>query len=123
MKFLSMLKGEEVKIDNSITGEDLVLASVQKDRMIIEAVNYAAPRDVNLTTSNLRKAFPGSNKLRIVKYLIDSKHSNYLDNPGYQGDIEKTGDTQIITQNGRLTLKQENLEKNGLVLWEVIQTN
>jgi len=111
-----------VKIDNSITGEDLVLASVQKDRMIIEAVNYTDPRNVKLTLGNLGKAFPGSNKLRIVKYLIDSKHSNCLNNPGYQGDIEKIGDTKIITHNGQFTLKHENLEKNGLVLWEVIQT-
>jgi hypothetical protein len=121
MKFLSMLKGKEVQVENTITGKDLVLATVQKDRFIIEAINYEEIRNVKLTVRNLNKAFPGSKKLRVIKYLIDSKHSNWLDNPEYQGDIEKVEDNEIALTNSRVTLKQDNLEKNGLVLWELIQ--
>jgi len=122
MKFLSMLNGKEVRVENTITGKDLVLASVKKERFIIEAVNYEDTRNVILTISNLHKVFHGSDRLRVVKYLIDSRHSNWLDNPEYQGDIEKVEDTEIALTNGLVILKQDNLEKNGLVLWELIQT-
>jgi hypothetical protein len=120
MKFLSMLQGQEVRVDNAITGEDLVLASVQKKKFVIEAVNYAAPRGVNLTISNLGKVFPGSGRLHMVKYLIDSKHSNCLSVPEYKGDVEKVTDEIITMDHGKVTLRHESLEKNGLVLWEVI---
>jgi len=123
MQFLTMHKGQEIKVDNSIDNDEIVLASVQKSKVVIEAVNYADPRAVKLTIQNLQKIFPDlkNGKLHVVKYLIDSHHSNCLTNPEYKGGIEKVEDLWLKTKKGQIELKQEKLEKNGLVLWELIQ--
>ncbi|MCE5345563.1 MAG: hypothetical protein LLG13_04630 [Bacteroidales bacterium] len=121
MQFLTMLKGQEIQVNNSIDNEDIVLASAQKSKVVIEAINYADPRAVNLTIQNLGKVFPEvkNGKLHVVKYLIDSNHSNCLTNPEYKGGIEKIEDSWVKTKKGQIELKQEKLEKNGLVLWEL----
>ena len=120
MQFLSMHNGQEIKVDNSIDNEDIVLASAQKSRVVIEAVNYTGSRSVTLKIQNLIKIFPElkNGKVHVVKYLIDSSHSNCLNNPEYKGGIEKVEDLWVNTKKGQIELKQEKLEKNGLVLWE-----
>jgi len=122
VKFLSMLKGKEIQIDNSIDRKDLVLASFEKDRLVVETINYGDNRDVTLDVTKLKSVFSGfkNGKLHVVKYLIDSTHSNCLAKPDYKGGIEKIEDSWIDAGNGKIILKHNGLEKNGLVLWQVI---
>jgi hypothetical protein len=119
VKFLGMHKGDEIQVENNIKGMDLVLASIQDDRVILEAINYAAPRNIVLAVSGLRKAFPDARKIKVVKYLIDSTHSNRLANPGFPGGIEKIGDETMNIGKKPLALSHEMLERNGLILWEL----
>jgi hypothetical protein len=74
-----------------------------------------------LNIENIAEVFKeiGKNKAYVMKYLIDSKHSNCLTNPEYPGGIEIVEDSWIEIRNGELGLKHEGLEKNGLVLWEI----
>lgn len=122
MKMLSMHKGREIQVDNSISQDNLVLASCKKNRVVVEAVNYDEKRDLDLNVNHLGSAFAGlkDGKLHIVKYLIDTSHSNCLLNADYPGGIEIVEDSWIEIRNGELGLKHEGLEKNGLVLWEII---
>jgi hypothetical protein len=121
MKMLSMHKGKEIQVDNSISRDNLVLASYEKNNLVVEAVNYGEPRDVILSVKNLNDVFPGSKsgKLHLKKYLIDSKHSNCLTNPDYKGGIEQVEDHWISIAGSVLTLKHDALEENGIVLWEI----
>jgi hypothetical protein len=121
VKFMSMLKGQEIQMDNSMDGDDLVLSACEKNSLVVEAVNYGDPRDVILSVKNLKDVFPGSKsgKLHLKKYLIDSKHSNCLTNPAYKGGIEQVEDRWISIAGSVLTLKHDALEENGIVLWEI----
>lgn len=121
MEMLSMHKGREIKVDNSINSSDLVIASVQKDKIIVQAINYGDPRDVKLSLSNICKIFPEckNGKMKIVKYLIDSSHSNCLTKPEYQGGLEKIDEYMIDITGNANVLEHEDLEKGGLVLWEI----
>jgi hypothetical protein len=122
VKFLSMLKGKEISVENSIGANDLVLASCEKNRLVIEAINYGEPCDVKLNIENIAEVFKGvkKNKIHLVKYLIDSKHSNCLTNPEYQGGIEKVGEQKLEIKGGNAMLEHNKLEKNGIVLWEIL---
>lgn len=122
MKMLSMHKGREIKVDNSVESNDLVIASVQKNKIIVQAINYDVPKDVKLSLKNICKIFPElkNGKMKVVKYLIDSSHSNCLTNPEYLGGLEKIGEYVIdITDNANV-FEHKGLETNGLVLWEVL---
>ena len=121
MKMLSMHKGNEIQVDNFISRDNLVLASYKKNSLVVEAVNYGNQRDVILSVKNLKDVFPSSKsgKLRLKKYLIDSKRSNCLTNPDYKGGIEQVEDRWVNITGSRLTLKHDALEENGLVLWEI----
>lgn len=122
MKFLSMhKKGREVLVDNSVESNDIVLVSVQKDRILVEAVNYSSPRDVDLTIQQTGKIFPVAEQgtFGVRKYLTDSHHSNCLANPEYPGGIQKIEEYTLNGSHGEIRLHHDSLEKNGLVLWEV----
>lgn len=121
MKMLSMHKGREIKVDNSIDSSDLVIASVQKDKIIVQAINYEATRDVKLSLNNISKLFPElkNRKMKVVKYLIDSNHSNCLTKPEYTGGLEKVDEYMLDISNNANVFEHKGLEKNGLVLWEV----
>lgn len=123
MKFLSMHKGgREIEVENSISEEDLVLASVHKDKIIIQAINYYDTRkNVRLTIQNVNEIFPEreAGKMKVTKYLIDSSHSNPLTKPEYAGGIEKVEDVRININDNDIILNHQKLEENGLVLWEI----
>lgn len=124
VKFLSMLKGDEISIENSIEGNDFVLATFDKNKLVVEAINYDTAQNVNLSVDNLQKIFPNlqNGKLHIQKYLIDSEHSNCLTNSDYPGGIEKIEDIEISPKKGKMELSHLSLEKNGLVLWEIMKS-
>lgn len=121
MKMLSMHKGSEIQVDNSISKDNLVLVSYEKNRLVVETINYGDNRDVTLDITKLKSVFSGfkNGKLHVLKYLVDSTHSNCLMNPDYAGGIEKIEDSWVDAGNGKIVLKHEELEKNGLVLWEI----
>lgn len=123
VKMLSMHKGREIKVENSLDSDDLVLASVQKDRLVVQVINYASPRDVKISLSNIWKLFPevkSRGQMQVFKYLIDSKHSNCLTVSGYPGGLEKAGEYRLETMGNDTVLDHKGLEENGLVLWEII---
>jgi hypothetical protein len=123
MKMLDMHKGREIKVDNSVESNDLVIASVQKDKIIVEAINYDEPKDVKLSLTNICKVFPElkNGKIKVVKYLIDSSHSNCLTKPEYAGGLEKVDEYVIDVNDKPNVFEHKGLEKYGLVLWEVIK--
>jgi hypothetical protein len=98
------------------------LASCEKNRLVIEAIHYGEPGDVKLNIENIAGVFNRvkKNKVRLVKYLIDSKHSNCLTNPEYPGGIEKVEEYELDIRSGNMVLKHNKLEKNGIVLWEIL---
>jgi len=122
MKLLSMHKPWEIAVDNAVADDRLVLASVGRDGLVVEAVNYGEPRDVRVRVEKLPEVFSalGDGKLRVVKYLIDEAHGNRIAEPDYPGGIEKVGDSPMPPEAGSLTLTHPALAKHGLVLWQLI---
>ncbi len=122
MKLLSMHKDWEIAVDNDVANDHIVLASVQHDGLVVEAINYGEPRDVRLQIDKLSQVFSalGDGKVRIVKYLIDEEHSNCVADPDYPGGLEQVGDCRMQPQGGSLTLTHPQLAKHGIVLWKVV---
>lgn len=123
MKFLSMLKGKEIEVSNVIDGKDLVIATTEKNRVVIEVINYSGSRDVHVKIQNLNKIFPGfkKGKLKLKKFLIDSKHNNYLMDSSNTKGVEDGEEMAVSLKNGELILEHQKLEENGIVLWELVQ--
>lgn len=120
MKLLSMHKGQEVFVENSIDQNDLVLASVRQDTLIIEAANYGDQRSVAISLHHLNDKL-GDGKISVNKYVIDSKYSNHLTNPKFTGGIEKVEEYEVnISNEQEVVINHSNLENNGIVLWEFI---
>lgn len=123
MKMLSIHKGREIRVNNSVESNDLVIASVQKDKIIVQAINYDAPKDVKLSLNNICKIFPElkNGNMKVVKYLIDSSHSNCLTKPEYAGGLEKVDEYVIDVNDSANVFEHKGLEKYGLVLWEIVK--
>ncbi len=121
MRFLRMHKDWEITVDNDLDNNHIVLASVANDGLVVEAVNYGEPRDVNVKVDKLPAVFTvlGNEKVTVTEYLIDQKHSNCVDNPNHPGGIDKVAEQQVQPVDGTLTLSHKNLAKHGLVLWVV----
>lgn len=121
MKALSLHNGSEIRVNNNIEDNDLVLVSASENRIVVQAINFGSQKNVKLALSNIYKIIPQkkTGRLKAVKYLIDSKHSNCLTNPNFAGGLEKTEETLLEVNGGNATLEHSELEKNGLVLWEI----
>ena len=121
MKMLSMHKGREIQVDNSIGRDNLVLASVQKNKIVVQAINLGPQRNVEITLQNITGSFPelAPKKVKVVKYLIDSNHSNCLAKPEYTGGLEKIEDFIMDFTGNETVFRHQALEENGLVLWEI----
>lgn len=124
MKALSLHNGQEIRVNNNIEDNDLVLVSASENRIVVQAINFGSQMNVRLTLSNIYKKFPQTEtgRLKVVKYLIDSKHSNCLTNPKFPGGLEKIEESLLEVNGGNATLEHSELEKNGLVLWEILNT-
>ena len=111
MKLLSMHGKWEIAVDNRIDADQIVLASVQNDRLVVEAVNYGEPRDVRLRIEELPKVFSalGDGKVRIVKHLIDREHSNGVTHPDYYGGIQKVDECSVVPRDGAIVLEHAGL--------------
>ena len=121
MRLLSMHKDWEVAVDNDLANDEIVLASVANDGLVVEAVNYGEPRDVSLQIDKLPAVFTalGNGKMKVTEYLIDEEHSNCVAKPEYHGGIEKIAEYEAQPVDGTITLKHSKLAKNGLLLWVV----
>ena len=121
MKLLSMHKDWEIAVDNAVANDEVVLASVQNDGLVVQAVNYGEPRDVRLRIEKLPEVFSalGGGKVKVVKYLIDRDHSNCVANPDHPGGIEKVADGWLEPDGASITLTHPGLFKNGIILWEL----
>lgn len=121
IKLLSMHKPWEIAVDNAIDRDEIVLASVGRDGLAAEVVNYGPPRDVSLRIENLPKVFSalGAGQVTVVEYLVDQDHSNCLTRPGGRGGIEQVSQRQVQPADGVLTLVHRELANNGIVFWEV----
>ena len=124
MKLLSMHADWEIAVDNSLARNDLVLASVQNDSLIVEAVNYDQPRPVNLRIDHLAQVFSalGDGEVTVEKYLIDQTHSNGVTNPEYPGGIERIDECRRLPKDGSLTLEQTQLAQHAIVCWKLTPT-
>ena len=124
MKLLTMHQDWEIAVDNAIANDHIILASIQNDGLVVQAVNYGEPQDVGLRIDKLPEAFSnlalGNSELRVCKYLIDQEHSNCVAKPDYPGGIEKVGECRVRPENGSITLEHPQLSTNGILLWKVI---
>lgn len=122
MKLLGKHKGWEIAVDNSIPADQIVLASVCKDGLAVQAVNYGDPKDVSLSIEKLPEVFTslGDGDVKFVKYLIDEKHSNCVANPDYPGGLQKLEEGTLKPHGGTVTLTHPKLEKHGIVFWQLI---
>ncbi|PWJ54062.1 glycosyl hydrolase family 39 [Dyadobacter jejuensis] len=122
MKWLAMHQGKEILVDNLVDGTDLVIASRQKDKVLVEAVNFGSSRPVILTLKNLKENF-GSEKISVKKYLLDKKHNNALTDPKRTTKIDILETTTIdLNTATEVVLRQEAVETDGIVLWEIEKT-
>ena len=121
MKLLSMHKDWEIAVDNAIGDDEIVLASVQNDGLVVEAVNYGEPQDVRICVDKLPRVFTalGNSELRVSTYLVDQEHSNCVAKPDYAGGIEKVNECRVRPQDGSITLAHSQLAKHGILLWSV----
>ena len=124
MKLLSKHKRWEIAVDNSIPADQIVLASVSKDGLAVQAVNYGDPKDVSLRIEKLPEVFTSlaGGELKLVKYLIDEKHSNCVANPDYPGGLQKLEEGTLKPHDGTVTLTHPGLAKHGIVFWQLIPT-
>lgn len=122
MKLLSMHKEWEIAVDNSLDRDELVLASVQNDGLVVHAINYGEPRDIRIQIDKLRQVFTAldSGRLRVVKYQIDETHSNGIADPSYSGGPQKVGQGMLVPENGSVTLAHSQLPQNGILVWILV---
>ena len=121
MKLLTMHNDWEIAVDNDVLNDDIVLASVQNDGLVVQSVNYGPTRDVRLRIYKLPQVLTalGNQKLRVVKYLIDDDHSNRVNNPDHTGGIEQIEEGSLQPVDGTITLEHPALQKNGIVFWKL----
>jgi hypothetical protein len=122
MKFLSKHKGKEILVENSIDAGDLVIASLDSNQVLVEAINYGTAKPVVLTLKNLKEKF-GAGEISIKKYLIDRKHNNYLTDPkrASKADVLETIKVDL-SSSAEILLKHANVERDGILLWEIVKT-
>jgi len=119
MKLLSMHKDWEIAVDNGLDRDELVLASVQNDGLVVHVVNYGETRDVQIQVDKLPEVLTalGTGRLRYTKYQIDETHSNGVADPSYRGGPQVVGKGVLAPESGSLALKHPQLVKNGLLMW------
>jgi hypothetical protein len=122
MKLLSMHKEWEIAIDNSLDRDELVLASIQNDGLVVHAVNYGEIRDVRIQIDKLPQVFTalGKGQLRFVKYQIDETYSNGVADPSYSGGPQKVGEGMLAPEGGTVMLTHSQLTKNGILVWILV---
>ena len=125
MRALSLHKGREIPVENDIKNNDLVLVSASKNKIVVQAINLGSQKKIRLSLTSINKRFSQirNGKLKVEKYLIDSKHSNCLTNSMFAGGLEKVEESLLKVNKGNVTLEESELEKNGIVLWEISLQN
>ena len=122
MKLLAMHKGKEILVENFVNGTDLVIASYHPDQVLIEAVNYGSSRTVSLTLKNLKEKF-GAQKVSVNKYLLDKKHNNSLTDPKRSSKMEVFETISLdLSQSNDVVLKHGEVERDGMVVWEIVKS-
>jgi len=119
MKLLSMHQEWEIAVDNGLERDEIVLASVGEQGLVVHAVNYGDLRDVCIRVEKLADVFTaaGNGKIRFTKYLIDETHSNAVTDPTYPGGIQKVDEGYLTPAEGVVTLTHPELAKNGILMW------
>lgn len=119
MKFLSQFKGKEIQVENSVAQNELVIAAVDQDKIVVEAVNYGVSKPVSLSLAQVKKVL-GTDKVVVTKTLVDTKNNNYLTNKSQTLKINPAETLTVSLTDGKgLELKHPALEKNGIVFWEI----
>jgi hypothetical protein len=121
MKLLSMHGEWEIRVDNALERDEIVLASVQNDGLVVHAVNYGSTRNVQVRIENLAKLFPAeaNGSFKLVKYLVDEHHSNAVTRSDYPGGLEVVATETVQATGGAITLEHRGLDKNGIVFWKL----
>jgi hypothetical protein len=124
VKMLRKHKNTEVAVTSSgldINGNGLgALATMDSSGLVIELWNLdqksGGSRRADVSIANLPKNLQVG-KLRIRRYLIDSKHSNCLSQPDFSGGLEMV---EQRTQQGGVELRlSTSLEPMALCLWTI----
>ena len=119
MKLLSMHQDWEIAVDNGLERDELVLASVQKDGLVVHAVNYGETRNVQIQLDKLPCVFTAlkDGKFHFSKYVVDEMHSNGVAIPTYNGGPQQVAEGDVVVKNCSLTLTHRLLPTNGIVMW------
>lgn len=121
MELLGMLKGREVEVNNVVDGKDLVMATLGKDRLAAEVINYSGERKVHLTLKNLLTAFPDmkGRKMWLKTYVLDGTHNNGLAVDADGKGAIKAEEVEEITLTDEISLDYGKLGDKGIVFWEL----
>lgn len=119
MKLLSRFKGKEIRVENALSANDLVIAAVDGSRIVVESVNYGAEKPVSLSLLQVGKIL-GTEKVKINRYVVDTRNNNYLADKKQTMKLNVSESLTAGVADGRsLELYYPGLEKNGIVFWEI----
>tara|TARA_Y100001980_G_C14556916_1_gene353639 strand:- start:38404 stop:39891 length:1488 start_codon:yes stop_codon:yes gene_type:complete len=116
MQFLSMHEEKEVEVKNDIEGDDLVLASVHKNSVVVEAINYEGVRKGEIRLVGIDKEYKKAN---VKSYLIDNENNNCLTNPECSNSLQLHANETYELIDSRIHLEIDELSQNGIVLWQI----
>ncbi len=117
MKLLSQLKGREIRIDNSIQENDLVIGAFDGEKVLIEAVNYGSAKPVSLMLSKVQSLL-GTGRITVTKYIVDTGHNSYLTDKKQTMKINPD-ESRTVDVEDKLELKHESAGSNSIIFWEI----
>ena len=119
MKLLSMHKKWEIAVDNDLTRDELVLASVQNDGLAVQAVNYGDARDVRIQIRDCRTCGRrwATEKSRSSSTRLTRRTATVSLIGPYTGGPQIVAQGTLAVQDGCVTLTHQQLTKNGILMW------
>lgn len=118
MKLLSKHKGQEIKVQNDIDQDNIVLVSKNSNNLFVQAVNFSSTRPVRIILNGLKGKIKSSYTLK--KYVLDRTNNNLLENHQYAGRLVALEIREYhIYDDNSLILQHDGIEKYGTVFWEI----
>jgi hypothetical protein len=118
MQFLGWHKGEEMKVENALDKDELVLGSIEGDNIAVHVVNFGAARSVEIRLK-LPTSLRDAGNVHVEEYLLDRTHNNNLNGPKFAGSAQRTGESQAPVKDGEILLHRASLEENSILFWRL----
>lgn len=114
---LARMKSDRLAVDNALSPAHLVAATRDGDGLAVMALTTCdkGPLDLTVNLPGLAETL-GVSGAKVTSYLIDSRHSNSLLVPEWDGSLQRTAQFRASAEN--LVLEAE-LEPWAVMLWIV----